>query len=111
MEIWLHGFDRNANKVLDALNFIDNVENQEILKHFDVSVNISKEREELLNRFRKHDVNRGKSKNRSNKHVTSFTRNSTDIIDSFLTLDYEICRFIKHVTLLLHFNWRYERFC
>ena len=103
------GFEENINEILDALNIIDNEENNRILTKQGVSdVNIANEREIIFRKLKQEDYS---NITRSRPHVTRGEYDKKKSIELLLTVDDSVCSILKNITIMLRFEWEYTQFC
>ena len=99
-------FDENVNKILNQINFVDNAQNRRQLK--DQNVSIAKKRVTLLELLKDLDVSMD---NKTDKHITHNEYNFEIVTRDLLSLDVEICKLIKNMTILLKFEWHHAEYC
>ena len=117
MEDWINDFNGTAHKLLDALNFVDSVENREILRQNGCGdIDIEKERNELTKALSVQDTSKYNALSKRNRHKQDVRhihihRNNTKYIHELLTMNEQICLMLKHVTILIDYDWRYSEYC
>ena len=118
MEDWMSDFDGTIRRFMNALNLMPTDENKKILESNDCgTVHIGFERRMLgkaLNHLDSTKENkyafRMSHHSKMMMHVHS-GRNNTKYIHELLTFDEQICCLLKHVTLLIEYEWMYTEYC
>merc|ERR1712176_1496749 len=112
------GFERNINQMLDALNIIDNEENNARLAKHGIDMNefnITRQRANLFRILQLEDYSNqssdGKLTRNMQQHITRGRYNKTKAIELLLTLDESICHILKNLTNLIQYEWTHAEMC
>ena len=105
------GFDDNIERLLDAINIVDNEENMMILNKYGVNMSINNERDVLRTMMTKEDLNRHGIRNDKRGHSTKGSYDKHKSIELLLSVDKFVCQLIKNMTVLLHYEWKYIIYC
>ena len=113
MKDWIYDFDKTANRLLDAINFIDNQQNNNMLiENGLIDVNITNEREKLLKMLRAADASRfSRGRIEKSLHFSMFNTNTSkeESINWVLSKYNNICLVLKNITLTLEIPWLYNQ--
>merc|ERR1712228_70897 len=116
-------FDENINKILDALNIIDNKQNNLRLLNKGLNgtqFNITKQRQILFLDLQKEDYSNVKGSNQQkphrkdpkySNHATKGEYDKENSIKLLLTVNDSVCSILKNMTIMLQFEWQYHQFC
>ena len=110
-----HLFAKNIDIILDAINFIDSVENKKkIQSYFKTFENVDETMFNLTyfrNELRSYLLGLSVSSRMKSNHVTMGKYNTETEATQILRYNHDICILIKYLTLSLYFDWEYDHIC
>ena len=105
---FMHGeFDQNMNKILNQL--ISNKDD------FNNNTQIIGQRTKLFDKLKNEldisQIKKVKEDEHLDMHITHNQYDINVVTHDLLTLDNQICKVIKNMTILLRFDWEYSQYC
>eukprot|EP01083_Nonionella_stella_P266921 902293_1 len=106
MEEWMHNYRAALNKLVDGLNLVDTVANRGILEeNYCGEISITDARSRLI------DILNAENPHRVRDDHVHVSRNNTVYIDVLLRIDAHICLLLKHITMAIDYEWKYDEYC